>query len=123
MKASHIVAGVTLAASLGSVNAEVLTVEKLNQLNQLHDVSISPKGDALIYGLKKGTASKDNHLYRQDIKSGKVTQLTNHANSEHNVVWADDGQSIYFLSSRSGSSQIWQLPLTGGEAVQISDYP
>lgn len=123
MKASHIVAGVTLAASLGSVNAEVLTVDKLNQLNQLHDVSISPKGDALIYGLKKGTASKDNHLYRQDIKSGKVTQLTNHANSEHNVVWADDGQSIYFLSSRSGSSQIWQLPLTGGEAVQVSDLP
>jgi dipeptidyl aminopeptidase/acylaminoacyl peptidase len=36
------------------------------------------------------------------------------------VVWAKNGQSIYFLSTRSGSKQIWQLPLTGGEAVQVS---
>jgi len=121
MKLPFIAAGLTLAVSFNTVQADVLTVEKLNTLNQLHDVTISPKGEALIYGLKKGTSSSDNHLYRQDIKSGKVTQLTTHEKSEHNVVWADDGQSIYFLSSRSGSSQIWQLPLAGGEAKQISD--
>tara|TARA_B110000467_G_scaffold154399_1_gene165647 strand:+ start:79 stop:2175 length:2097 start_codon:yes stop_codon:yes gene_type:complete len=103
--------------------ADAFTVEKLNELNQLHDVSLSPKGDVLVYGLKKGSQSKDNHLYSQNIKTGKVTQLTSHHNSEHNVVWADDGKSLYFLSSRSGSSQIWQLPLTGGEARQLSDFP
>jgi len=121
MKKTLILAAVSLAATVNAATGEIFTVEKLNQLNQLHDVSVSPKGESLIYGLKKGSSSKDNHLYRQDIKTGKVTQLTNHAKSEHNVVWADDGQSIYFLSSRSGSSQIWQLPLSGGEAVQISD--
>ena len=117
----------SLVFGMGTTHAqnstsEVFTVEKLNELNQLQDVTLSPKGDVLIYGLKKGSQSTSNHLYRQDIKTGKITQLTSHDKSEHNVVWADDAKSIYFLSSRSGSSQIWQLPLTGGEAKQISDF-
>jgi len=114
----------SLAATLAtSVNAqagnEVFTVEKLNQLNQLHDVSVSPKGDTLIYGLKKG---QDNHLYQQDIKTGKVSQFTDDEKSESNVIWADDAKSVYFLSSRSGSSQIWQQKLNEEAAKQISDF-
>jgi len=123
MKKSLFIASLVIAATFNSVNADVFTVEKLNQLNQLHDVTVSPKGDSLIYGIKKGSSSTDDHLYSQNIKTGKVNQLTSHAKSEHNVVWADDAKSIYFLSSRSGSSQIWQIPLTGGEAKQISDLP
>ncbi len=123
MKKILILVAVNLLAAVNSASADVFTVDKLNQLNQLHDVTISPKGDTLIYGLKKGTSSADNHLYSQDVKTGKVTKLTSHKESEHNVVWADDAKSIYFLSSRSGSSQIWQLPLTGGEAKQVSDLP
>ncbi len=127
MKKLCTLAAISLTASLSistSVNAqsnnEVFTVEKLNQLNQLHDVSISPNGDSLIYGLKKG---KDNNLYQQNIKTGKVTQFTQHEKSESNVVWAEDGKSIYFTSSRSGSSQIWQKMLSGGKAKQISNFP
>lgn len=101
--------------------ADNFTVETLNNLNQIHDVQLSPTGDFLVYGLKKGSSSTDNHLYRQEIKSGKVNQLTSHEKPESNVIFSVDGTSLYFLSSRSGSSQIWQLPLTGGEAKQITD--
>ena len=123
MKKSLFIASLVVAATFNTVKADVFTVEKLNQLNQLHDVTVSPKGDSLIYGIKKGSFSTDDHLYSQNIKTGKVNQLTSHAKSEHNVVWADDAKSIYFLSSRSGNSQIWQLPLNGGEANQLSDLP
>jgi len=123
MKKILLLAAMSIATSVSSAQADVLTVEKLNQLNQLHDVSVSPDGKALLYGLKKGTSSSDNHLYLQNIKSGDVQKLTSHEKSEHNVVWANDGKSIYFLSSRSGSSQIWQLPLAGGEATQVSNLP
>lgn len=116
-------ATLSLLALSTVASADVFTVEKLNDLNQLHDVKVSPLGDKLVYGLKKGSASKDNHLYLQEIDSGKVVQLTSHSSSEHNVIWAKDGQSLYFLSARSGSSQVWQLPLTGGEAIQITDLP
>jgi len=125
MKKLFTLAAFSLAATLSTgVNAhvdnEVFTVEKLNQLNQLHDVTVSPQGDSLIYGLKK--SASDNHLYLQDIKTGKISQFTDHDESEGNVVWADDGQSVYFLSSRSGSSQIWQKKLNEETAKQISDF-
>jgi dipeptidyl aminopeptidase/acylaminoacyl peptidase len=105
------------------ITSDVFTVEKLNQLNQLHDFTLSPQGDVLVYGLKKGSSSTDNHLYRQNIKTGDITQLTSHEKSESNVVWAEDGKSVYFLSSRSGTSQIWQQALREKTAKQISDFP
>ncbi|MGL1958665.1 MAG: S9 family peptidase [Colwellia sp.] len=123
MKKIFSLAALLLATNFNSAQAEVFSVEKLNQLNQFHDITLSPKGDTLIYGLKKGSTATDNHLYSQNISTGKVSQLTSHENAEHNVVWTDDGKSIYFLSSRSGSSQIWQLMLSGGEAQQVSDFP
>ena len=61
-------AALSLMTAVTSVKAadsvsEMFTVEKLNELNQLHDVTLSPQGDVLVYGLKKGSSSKDNHLY------------------------------------------------------------
>ncbi|MEW6996360.1 prolyl oligopeptidase family serine peptidase [Colwelliaceae bacterium BS250] len=106
-----------------SVFAEVLTVDKLNSLNQLHDVAISPNGSQLLYGLKKGVEKGTNHLYLQDIKSAKVQQLTSHSASENSAVWAKDGKGIYFLSVRSGTSQLWYLSILGGEAQQITNFP
>ena len=53
----------------------------------------------------------------------KPRRLTQHSANDTHPRWAVDGTSIYFLSSRTGSQQIWRLPLTGGEAVQITDYP
>ncbi len=106
-----------------NVTAEVLTVDKLNSLNQLHDVVISPDGKQLLYGVKKGQQQGNNHLYLQDIKSSKVKQITSNRASENSAQWANDSQGIYFLSTRSGSSQVWFLSLSGGEAQQLTDFP
>ena len=34
--------------------------------------------------------------------------------------WAPDGQSIYFLSSRGGSNQVWRMDREGMAAVQVT---
>ncbi|NMP16600.1 S9 family peptidase [Thalassotalea sp. Y01] len=104
-------------------DTEVLTVDKLNSLNQVHSVSISPDGSTLVYGIQKGQERGNNHLYLHDVKSGEVRQLTSHKASESSVNWSKDGKGVYFLSSRNGSSQLWYLPLTGGEARQITNFP
>ena len=86
-------------------------------------LSFHHKVIAFIYRLKKGIRSTDNHLYLQKVNASKAQRLTSHKSGESNVMYAQDGKSIYFLSGRSGSSQIWQLPLTGGEAQQVSALP
>ncbi|WP_085283306.1 S9 family peptidase [Colwellia chukchiensis] len=120
-------AGMLAFASMSLVakdhKPQVLDVNALTELNQIHDFIVSPQGDSFIYRLAKGINSADNHLYLQQVNSKQAQQLTSHESAATNVVYAADGHSIYFLSARSGSSQIWQLPLTGGEAKQISDLP
>jgi len=34
--------------------------------------------------------------------------------------WSRDGQSIYFRTHRSGSSEIWKMPAKGGDAVRMT---
>jgi Tol biopolymer transport system component len=35
--------------------------------------------------------------------------------------WSRDGRWIYFTSQRSGQSEIWRVPVEGGESTQITD--
>lgn len=37
--------------------------------------------------------------------------------------WSADGQWLYFLSSRSGSTQVWRVPAKGGESTQVTRLP
>ncbi len=59
--------GLVSVNSHAKTTADALTVAKLNQLNKLHDLVLSPNGEAMIYGLKKGTESGNNHLYHHVI--------------------------------------------------------
>ncbi|SEI11708.1 Dipeptidyl aminopeptidase/acylaminoacyl peptidase [Rheinheimera pacifica] len=112
----------------GAVMAKApLTVEHLNQFNKLHDVVLSPDGRFLVYGQTNGgfsPADTSSDLYLMDLSNlNKVTRITQSAGRESQLQWANDGQSIYFIANRSGTNQVWQLPLYGGEALQITDLP
>jgi dipeptidyl aminopeptidase/acylaminoacyl peptidase len=49
--------------------------------------------------------------------------LTQNDANDSSPRWAPDSRAIYFLSTRSGQSQVWRLSLTGGEAARVTDYP
>ncbi|MCJ8270117.1 MAG: DPP IV N-terminal domain-containing protein, partial [Psychrosphaera sp.] len=109
-------------------SADVLTVEKVNTLNTLHDVKVSPDGSRLIYGLKEpgeDNKTKSNNLYVLSLvgKNVRPEQVTNNKHGEYSVQWNAKGDAVYFLTSRSGSSQVWRISLRGGEAKQITDLP
>jgi len=104
-----------------------LTVEHLNQFNKLHDVVLSADGRFVAYGqTNAGFSPTDStsDLYLMDLSNlNKVTRLTQSAGRESQLQWAADGQSLYFVANRSGTNQVWQLPLYGGEALQVTDLP
>ncbi|WP_171035445.1 alpha/beta hydrolase family protein [Pseudoalteromonas ruthenica] len=120
-----------LGGSALSAQAEVLSVEKLTQLNKVHSVAVSSDGRQLVYGVKTPEGSD---LYLQPLSAmsssytgsanlAKATRLTYDSSSETAVRFSSDGQAIYFLSARSGSNQLWRLPLSGGEARPVTDLP
>lgn len=118
----------TLLASLigviGHVNADGFNVETLNSLDSVHSSAVSPNGEFLVYGHKKVTKdNKTSNLYLKALNQPTKTdiQLTNHSATEHSVVWSPDNGAVFFLAQRSGSSQVWKLNLSGGEAIQMTD--
>lgn len=108
-----------------AVSAKPFTVNDLVKLDKVHSATVSPDGRFLVYGHKQVAETSRSDLWLLDLNKADATpnQLTNNKKTEHDVVWSRDSQSIYFLSNRSGSSQVWRLPLTGGEAMQVSDLP
>jgi dipeptidyl aminopeptidase/acylaminoacyl peptidase len=52
-----------------------------------------------------------------------LRQLTTHPESDTNPRWGPDSNTVFFISGRTGSSQVWQIRIDGGEAKQVTSEP
>ncbi|MFO7277614.1 MAG: S9 family peptidase [Pseudomonadota bacterium] len=104
------------------------TPDDLVRLNRLSDPQVSPDGRHVVFVVRE-TDMEENRgrtdLWLLDLgaKGAAPRRLTRHPANDSHPRWAPDGRTVYFLSSRSGSSQVWRIELDGGEAAQVTDYP
>ena len=54
------------------------------------------------------------------IDGSGLRRLTTHEASDDQPRWSSDGRSILFLSTRSGSAQVWRIAVDGGEAEPVT---
>jgi dipeptidyl aminopeptidase/acylaminoacyl peptidase len=114
--------------ALGADPARALTPTDLNRLARVGDPQVSPDGRYVVYE-QRDADLEANHgrtdLWLLDLASpdAKPRRMTQHSANDSHPRWSADGSSVYFLSARAGNMQVWRLPLAGGEAVQITDYP
>jgi len=119
--------GASQAASAAETS-RLFTPTDLNSLARPSDPQVSPNGRYVVY-VQRETDFDANRgrmdLWLVDLVAEpiKARRLTQHSANDTYPRWSIDGTSIYFLSSRAGSMQVWRLPMSGGEAVQITDYP
>ena len=59
-------------------------------------------------------------IYSISANGGTPRRLTTHPAEDKWPYWSHDGKWIYFSSTRSGREEIWKMPSSGGEAVQIT---
>src|SRR4029077_19005121 len=64
-------------------------------------------------------------LWLLDLTTGTAQprRLTDVKANDSSPRWSPDSRTLYFLSTRSGSSQVWRLALSGGDAQRVTDYP
>ncbi|HOW30587.1 MAG TPA: alpha/beta fold hydrolase, partial [Bacteroidales bacterium] len=99
------------------------TPELLWKLGRVSEVQVSPDQRQLLYGITwyDLQANKGNcDLYLQPVKGGQSLKVTSFNGSESNGIFRPDGKKIAFLSSESGSSQIWEADPDGSKAKRIS---
>ncbi len=127
---AHLMSG-CLAAGLSAVALAApapFTPQDLVSLRRVSDPVVSPDGRYAVFSLRETDPEANKgrtDLWLVDLASAtsSLRRLTQHPANDGSPQWAPDGASIYFLSTRSGSSQVWRLALAGGEPSQVTDYP
>src|SRR5947209_3382038 len=87
------------------------------------EVQLSPDGRWIAFVVKESDAGRDedrSNLWLVGSAGGSQRQLTFDSSLTRSPRWSPDGSRIAFLSSRSGSSQLYELRIDGGEARQIT---
>ena len=92
------------------------SAELLWKLGRVSEMELSPDGNSIIYGVswydvQENKGNRD--IYRLDIDAESPRKLTEFKGNEINAVWRPDGLKIGFLSSESGSMQIWEMGPNG----------
>lgn len=106
------------------LTSDLMTPEVLWAFGRVSDPQASPDGKSVMYGvsyysIEQNKGNRD--LYLFDLETNKVNQITQTAKSEFNALWRPDGKKIGYLSSESGSVQLWEMNPDGSEKIRISD--
>jgi dipeptidyl aminopeptidase/acylaminoacyl peptidase len=126
---SALTAGAAAAAATPPAAAGTpFTVEDMVVLKRLSDPRPSPDGRFLAFVQRDtdvGANKTHTSLWLLDLGSpgAQPRRLTDAAGSDSSPRWASDSRTLFFLSARSGSSQVWRLSLAAATAQRLTDYP
>jgi len=131
-------AGAGQASSIGNRVSHPFSVQDMLAMDRISDPQVSPNGKWIVFVLRKtdpclrrgkpapaqaGENKGQTDLWLVGSDGTNLRRLTSHSSNDSNPCWAPDCKSVYFLSSRSDSSQVWRIRIDGGEAEQITDEP
>ncbi|MBN1894665.1 PD40 domain-containing protein, partial [bacterium] len=102
------------------------SVQDLVSMDRISEPQVSPDGKQAVFVLRRTDLEQNKgirHLWLVNTDGTGLRRLTSQGPGDFNPQWSADGESVYFLSSRSGTVQVWRIMPLGGEAVQVTDLP
>jgi dipeptidyl aminopeptidase/acylaminoacyl peptidase len=89
------------------------------------DLALSPDDSCLAYVLlSEDSATNKRHsaIWLHDLlhHESPSRQFTSGTHADTQPAWSPDGHWLAFVSTRSGSGQIWIIPVSGGEPRQVT---
>jgi dipeptidyl aminopeptidase/acylaminoacyl peptidase len=121
------IAGVLcMPPALFGAGTHPMSIHDMLAMERISGPQVSPDGDRIAFTLR--TTDLEANRGRTDIwlvglDGSGLRRMTAHEASDFEPRWSPDGKHLYFLSTRSGSSQVWRIALDGGEAEPVTDLP
>jgi dipeptidyl aminopeptidase/acylaminoacyl peptidase len=121
-------------ASMAASAVRPFTATDLVLLERVADPRLSPDGRWVAYQLFETDLAANrsvSSLWLAPVPDASgpgsephvTRRLTAPGVSSYAPRWRSDGKLLFFLSTRSGSSQVWRLDLAGGEAQAVTHAP
>ena len=107
-----------------TMDGNLMTPEALWSFGRLSDPQVSPDGKTVIYGVSYYSIDQNKgnrDLYSIGLNAESSKRLTKTEKSEFNAIWRPDGKKIGFLTSESGSVQLWEMNPDGSGRERVSD--
>jgi len=95
-----------------------ITFDDMIKLHRVAEPQISPDGKWVAYTVTTPDMDANrnaSNIWMVSTEGGAPIQLTQ-SGRDSAPVWSPDGKMLAFLSSRAGESQVYVLPMDGGEA-------
>jgi dipeptidyl aminopeptidase/acylaminoacyl peptidase len=114
-----------LVAVIANAEQHPFNVHDLVAMQRVADPRPSPDGSRVAFVVT--TMDLEANKGRRDIwiaatDGSGAHQLTTHVDNDWSPRWQGDG-TLYFLSKRSGSAQVWRWSFVTGAAEQVTDLP
>jgi dipeptidyl aminopeptidase/acylaminoacyl peptidase len=113
------VAGLSVAASAPSPEPTLpFSVRDMVRMERISDVAVAPDGKRVAY-TERSTDMEANKgrttlwLLDSGKRGASPLRLTDGGPDSSAAEWSKDGKFIYFLSNRSGSTQVWRISSGG----------
>ena len=106
------------------IQAGVFTPEIMMKMGRLSDSHLSPDGQTVLYGVTVYNIEENagyTNLYLAPVNGDKPYKLTKGDYKDSNARWGEQGKKIYFLSDRSGSSELWSIDADGKNMKQLTN--
>jgi dipeptidyl aminopeptidase/acylaminoacyl peptidase len=104
------------------VAKHAITFDDLIRMHRISEAQVSPDGKWVAYTVATPDMEANrnaSNLWMVATSGGEALQLTQ-SGHDTSPVWSPDGKTIAFLSSRSGTSQVYLLSMDGGEAKEFT---
>ncbi len=115
---------VPVRAESGTTHA--FSVHDMLAMDRISDSRVSPDGKWIVFSVRE--TDLEANRGRTDIwivgaDGSGLRRLTAHPAADFNARWSPCGKCVFFLSTRSGSAQVWRIKIDGGEAEQVTQLP
>jgi len=101
-----------------------IKAEDFYNLKEITELAISPDGSMLAYVVKAVDQAKNCYtstIWIMSTQNEEKYQLTATGTGRNwSPTWSPDSRFLGFISTRSGSSQLWKIPVKVGEAQQLT---
>ncbi|HKJ42291.1 MAG TPA: S9 family peptidase [Sunxiuqinia sp.] len=113
------------AAESTTAQKKAFTIAALYKVNYPGNPTVSPDGNKVAftvthYDLPNGKSMTD--IYLMDTDGKNQQQITHNDKSNTSPMWTSDSQSLYYVSTASGSSQIYHYTLDSKQSEQVTDF-
>jgi dipeptidyl aminopeptidase/acylaminoacyl peptidase len=100
------------------------SVHDLLAMDRISEPQVSPDGRWIVFVVRQTDLEANcgrTDLWLVQTNGSNLRRLTSHPEADSNPCWAPDSNTIFFISGRSGSSQVRRIKIDGGEAEQVTN--